>query len=83
MSMLLINICSFFYRNDPTRLLLTLGASLTMVDLHHKNTPLHWAVFARNNTAISLLLKAGANLDEKNAEVCSICRCDHSNVMCI
>ncbi|XP_054710028.1 LOW QUALITY PROTEIN: palmitoyltransferase ZDHHC17-like [Uloborus diversus] len=52
--------------NDPTRLLLTLGASLTMVDHHHKNTPLHWAVFARNNNAISLLLKAGVSLDEKN-----------------
>lgn len=50
-------------------MLLTLGASLSMVDLHHKNTPLHWAVFARNNSAITLLLKAGATLDEKNAEV--------------
>ncbi|KAG8180260.1 hypothetical protein JTE90_019541 [Oedothorax gibbosus] len=54
--------------NDPTRLLLTLGASLTMVDLHHKNTPLHWAVFARNTNAVSLLVKAGASVDEKNAE---------------
>ncbi|GFQ94500.1 palmitoyltransferase ZDHHC17, partial [Trichonephila clavata] len=54
--------------NDPTRLLLTLGASLTMVDHHHRNTPLHWAVFARNTSAVVLLLKAGASVDERNAE---------------
>ncbi|XP_013776131.2 palmitoyltransferase ZDHHC17-like [Limulus polyphemus] len=54
--------------NDPTRLLLTMGASLTMTDRYHQNTPLHWAVFARNQNAVSLLLKAGANIFAKNAQ---------------
>ncbi|XP_071035381.1 palmitoyltransferase ZDHHC17 [Parasteatoda tepidariorum] len=60
--------CYRISTNDPTRLLMTLGASLTMIDLHHKNTPLHWAVFARNTNAANLLLKAGASVDEANNE---------------
>ncbi|XP_064480715.1 palmitoyltransferase ZDHHC17-like [Ornithodoros turicata] len=54
--------------SDPTRLLITLGASLTMTDTFHRNTPLHWAVYVRNNNAVSLLVKAGSNLFAKNAQ---------------
>lgn len=41
---------------DPTRLLLTLGASTRPADRSHGNTALHWAILARNTTAISTLL---------------------------
>lgn len=44
-------ICSL----DPTRLLLTLGASTNLTDLQG-NTALHYAIFARNTTAISTLV---------------------------
>ncbi|XP_023244281.1 palmitoyltransferase ZDHHC17-like [Centruroides sculpturatus] len=54
--------------NDPTRLLLTLGASLSMSDRYHRNTSLHWAVYARNGVAVSLLLKQGANVFIKNGQ---------------
>lgn len=52
---------------DPTRLLLTLGASHSLVDHKHGNTALHWAVYSRNTTAVNLLLKAGASVTVKNA----------------
>lgn len=51
---------------DPTRLFITLGASLSLCDNRHRNTALHWAVFSRNGTAVSLLLKSGANVYAKN-----------------
>lgn len=41
---------------DPTRLLLTLGASTWPADRSHGNTALHWAILARNTTAISTLI---------------------------
>lgn len=41
---------------DPVRLLLTLGANPSMVDHTHGNTALHWAILARNATAISTLI---------------------------
>lgn len=41
---------------DPTRLLLTLGASGSAADPVRGNTPLHWAVLGRNSYALSLLL---------------------------
>lgn len=41
---------------DPVRLLLTLGANASMVDHTHGNTALHWAILARNATAISTLI---------------------------
>lgn len=44
-------ICSL----DPTRLLLTLGASTNLTD-QQGNTALHWAILARNTTAISTLI---------------------------
>lgn len=52
--------------NDPTRLLITLGASLNLTDGKHKNTALHWAVYSRNSNAVSLLLKAGADITIPN-----------------
>ncbi|KAL0884302.1 hypothetical protein ABMA27_016282 [Loxostege sticticalis] len=52
---------------DPTRLLLTLGASTRPTDRSHGNTALHWAILARNTTAISTLLLYGdASLDIPN-----------------
>lgn len=38
------------------RLLLTLGANASLVDTSHGNTALHWAILARNTTAISTLI---------------------------
>lgn len=52
---------------DPTRLLMTLGASHKLTDYQHKNTALHWAVYAKNLTAITLLLEAGSDVDVHNA----------------
>lgn len=52
---------------DPTRLLITLGSSLDMVDYKNKNTALHWAVYARNLTAITLLIDSKANVEALNA----------------
>lgn len=52
---------------DPTRLLLTLGASYKIVDYEQKNTALHWAVLAKNLTSVTLLLEAGADVDATNA----------------
>lgn len=52
---------------DPVRLLLTLGANPSIVDYTHGNTSLHWAILARNSTAIStLVLKSKASLDTPN-----------------
>lgn len=41
---------------DPTRLLLTLGASTGLTDNTQGNTALHWAILARNSTAITTLI---------------------------
>ncbi|XP_033216897.1 palmitoyltransferase Hip14 isoform X1 [Belonocnema kinseyi] len=51
---------------DPTRLLLTLGASHSLTDNLHGNTALHWAIIAKNNTAILTLVHHGASLDVPN-----------------
>ncbi|XP_075972291.1 palmitoyltransferase Hip14 [Anticarsia gemmatalis] len=52
---------------DPARLLLTLGASPRPTDRSHGNTALHWAILARNTTAISTLILYGdASLDVPN-----------------
>lgn len=45
---------------DPTRLLVTFGASLSVADSVYGNTPLHWAVIGRNVVAIRHLLNSGA-----------------------
>lgn len=41
---------------DPTRLLLTLGASPNLTDATQGNTALHWAILGRNTQAISTLI---------------------------
>lgn len=52
---------------DPVRLLLTLGANPSLADHNHGNTALHWAILARNKTAINtLILKGKASLDIPN-----------------
>lgn len=51
---------------DPTRLLLVLGASHSLTDNLHGNTALHWAIISKNNTAISTLVRHGADLDVPN-----------------
>ncbi|CAK1544798.1 unnamed protein product [Leptosia nina] len=52
---------------DPCRLLLSLGASPNPQDNSHGNTALHWAILARNSTAIcTLILYGNANLEIPN-----------------
>ncbi|KRT78753.1 Ankyrin repeat-containing protein, partial [Oryctes borbonicus] len=52
---------------DPTRLLLTLGANPSLTDSTQGNTALHWAILARNTTAIStLVLQVQANMNIPN-----------------
>jgi len=46
---------------DPTRLLISLGASVESEDNNH-NTSLHWAVESRNASAISMLIDKNAPL---------------------
>ncbi|XP_046394667.1 palmitoyltransferase Hip14 isoform X3 [Ischnura elegans] len=53
---------------DPTRLLLTFGASTAAQDKLQGNTALHWAVIARNQSAVSTLVMRGASLDIPNSE---------------
>ena len=56
-------------RMDPTRLLVTFGASPCLQDQLYGNTALHWAVTARNVTAVQTLLKAGADTAVTNKQV--------------
>ncbi|XP_062560303.1 palmitoyltransferase Hip14 isoform X1 [Armigeres subalbatus] len=52
---------------DPVRLLLTLGANPSLADHTHGNTALHWAILARNATAVStLILKGKSSLEVPN-----------------
>ncbi|XP_014218874.1 palmitoyltransferase Hip14 isoform X3 [Copidosoma floridanum] len=51
---------------DPTRLLLVLGASHSLTDNIYGNTALHWAIIAKNNSAIKTLVHYGASLDIPN-----------------
>lgn len=60
-------------RVDPTRLLLSLGASVDPRD-NSQNTALHWAVEARNASAISLLIDKNAPLTVANNKVQGTCR---------
>ena len=46
--------------NDPTRMLISLGASLTMVDMVHGNTPLHWAIVGKSDYAMTITSKNSA-----------------------
>ena len=47
------------------RELLARGASVDTTD-HAANTALHWAAFAGNDSAILMLLAAGADVDATN-----------------
>lgn len=58
---------------DPTRMLITLGASTAVQDNFHGNTALHWAIIARNSTAVSTLTTNGANLGIRNNAVSTFC----------
>ncbi|CAL1530419.1 unnamed protein product [Lymnaea stagnalis] len=51
---------------DPTRLLLTFGATLNKVDKLHGNTALHWACASGNHVVIRLLLNKGADIHAFN-----------------
>lgn len=51
---------------DPTRMLISLGASTAVQDNFHGNTALHWAIIARNSTAVSTLTTTGSNLGIRN-----------------
>ena len=70
-----INACmifnSFFicFSLDPTRLLLTFGASTAMQDTVKGNTALHYAIETHNILAVSSLVISGANLDIANKQV--------------
>ena len=54
---------------DPTRLLLTLGASPNLQDKHYHNTALHWATAVGNTAAVSTLLTHGADSFIENSRV--------------
>lgn len=56
-------------RYDPSRLLMTFGASANKADKVHGNTPLHWACFTGNTCVIAMLLKTTASIDALNAKV--------------
>ncbi|KAF4521454.1 hypothetical protein B566_EDAN001751 [Ephemera danica] len=53
---------------DPTRLLLTFGASSSVQDRVHENTALHCAILAKNHTAVTTLIEHGASLEIPNAQ---------------
>lgn len=53
-------------------MLITLGASTVVQDNFHGNTALHWAIVARNSTAVSTLTTNGANLGVRNNAVSQI-----------
>ncbi|XP_005106609.1 palmitoyltransferase ZDHHC17 [Aplysia californica] len=47
---------------DPSRLLLTFGATLNKADKLHGNTALHWACSVGNHIVIKMLLNKGADM---------------------
>ncbi|KAL5007397.1 hypothetical protein ScPMuIL_016203 [Solemya velum] len=51
---------------DPTRLLMTFGATVNTGDRLTGNYPLHWACLTGNNIVIKMLLEHGANMDVNN-----------------
>jgi len=64
-----MNVC-VSCRPDPTRLILTLGASVNVRDRVNGNTALHWACTSANHAVTKQLLDAGADLTILNARVC-------------
>jgi len=63
-------ICVSLCRPDPTRLILTFGASVNARDRMNGNTALHWACTSGNHAVIKQLLDAGADLTLLNSNVC-------------
>lgn len=59
----------FCFSLDPTRMLVTLGASTAVQDNFHGNTAMHWAIIARNSNAVTTLTTNGANLTVRNNAV--------------
>lgn len=59
-------------RPDPTRLIVTLGASVNVRDRVNGNTALHWACTSANHAVIKQLLDAGADLSLLNAQVSDV-----------
>ncbi|KAK6192633.1 hypothetical protein SNE40_004074 [Patella caerulea] len=53
---------------DPTRLLLTFGASVNKPDENLGNTPLMYACSTGNHTVVRLLLNSGAEIDITNSK---------------
>lgn len=49
--------------------MLTFGACTTIQDKYQQNTALHWAILAKNHSAITTLVLHGASLDIANAQV--------------
>lgn len=64
---------------DPTKLLITLGASMSIQDDVHRNTPLHWALISRNPTAISILVMRGSPLTIRNSIGCTALNLIHES----
>lgn len=62
--------CTFDCRPDPTRLLLTFGASVNARERVNGNTALHWACSVGNHAVVKLLLDAGADITAENGRVC-------------
>lgn len=56
---------------DPTKLLITLGASMSIQDDIHRNTALHWALISRNPNTISTLVTRGSPLTIRNSLGCT------------
>ncbi|XP_039257376.2 palmitoyltransferase ZDHHC17-like [Styela clava] len=51
---------------DPTRMLLSMHASVNFQDEHQHNTPLHYACMSQNSNVLMALVNAGADLEAKN-----------------
>lgn len=51
---------------DPTRMLISLGATINLQDRSQRNTPLHFAAMSSNSNVITTLLNSGADVDAKN-----------------
>lgn len=59
---------------DPTRLLITMGASLTMTDNVHGNTALHFSLVGKSSSSTSLIVNKGKdsgilNIKNKQGEL--------------
>ena len=61
----------FLLRYDPTRMLLTFGASVNKRENQFANTALHYACLTGNTCAIKLLIDANAEIDVSNKKVIS------------